>query len=248
MPVSEEDIVAALKAKGADAPRLTPEEVHDMIASSHEYQPEGTTLTICVLTLRNGFTVVGQSAAASPENFDEHIGRQLAFEDAKRKVWAFAGYGLRDRLASTVRAALVPGSPAMETAAALAHEVNRIWCAMNGDFSQPAWPMAPQWQRDSAWKGVMYHSANPSAGPEAGHNNWLADKRRDGWVYGAIKDPEAKTHPCMVAFDDLPLDQQIKDRLFKAVVHAVVGAVYGHFKHFEGSDAVTDHANPAENG
>jgi hypothetical protein len=55
-------------------------------------------LTICVITLQNGFTVLGQSACASPENFNQDIGNRLAFEDAKNKIWAFMGYALKQDL------------------------------------------------------------------------------------------------------------------------------------------------------
>ena len=58
----------------------------------------GTTLTVCCLILENGFTVTGQSAAASPENFDEEIGRKIARADAREKIWQLEGYLLRERL------------------------------------------------------------------------------------------------------------------------------------------------------
>jgi hypothetical protein len=58
----------------------------------------GTTMTVCALTLKNGYIVSGESAAASPENFDEAIGRKIARENARNKIWAFEGYLLRERL------------------------------------------------------------------------------------------------------------------------------------------------------
>lgn len=57
-------------------------------------------LTFCVLVLSNGFTVTGESACASPENFDAEIGRKVARENAKQKVWPLLGYALRDKLAA----------------------------------------------------------------------------------------------------------------------------------------------------
>ena len=53
------------------------------------------------------------------------------------------------------------------------------------------------------------------------HNNWSAEKVADGWVYGEVKDVEKKTHPCLVPFDQLPLFQQKKDKLFSAIVDAL---------------------------
>ena len=105
--------------------------------------------------------------------------------------------------------------------ASVAHEANRMFCRAHGDFSQPEWGDAPEWQIESAIDGVLFHMANPSAGPEASHNNWCAMKASNGWTYGLVKDPEAKTHPCMVPFDQLPLEQQAKDHLFRAIVHAL---------------------------
>lgn len=105
--------------------------------------------------------------------------------------------------------------------ATVAHEANRAWCATHGDFSQVAWADAPQWQRDSALLGVEFILSNPDAGDSALHDNWAKDKANDGWVYGATKDVDAKTHPCMVPFEDLPDEQQAKDRLFRSVVTAL---------------------------
>lgn len=105
--------------------------------------------------------------------------------------------------------------------ARVAHEVNKAYCASIGDHSQPIWDEAPDWQKSSAIDGVNFHIENTDAGPDASHNNWLKAKEADGWVFGLVKDPEAKTHPCMVLFEELPLEQQIKDHLFRAVVHAM---------------------------
>jgi hypothetical protein len=104
------------------------------------------------------------------------------------------------------------------------HEVNRAYCQALGDLSQPAWADAPDWQKDSAMLGVELHAGNPDAGPQASHESWMAQKLADGWVYGEVKDPGAKTHPCLVPFADLPVDQQAKDFIFRAVVHSMLSA------------------------
>jgi len=111
-----------------------------------------------------------------------------------------------------------------EEIARVAHEVNRAYCQALGDHSQPAWEDAPEWQRQSAITGVALHTQRPEAGPEASHESWLQEKQRTGWRYGTKKDAEAKTHPCMVAFDALPREQQAKDFIFRAVVHALASA------------------------
>ncbi|MEL7299392.1 MAG: RyR domain-containing protein [Pseudomonadota bacterium] len=110
----------------------------------------------------------------------------------------------------------------IEATARVAHEANRAWCAANGDMSQPEWEAAPEWQKNSAMDGVRFHMENPNAGDSASHDNWMRHKEGGGWVYGEVKDDEAKTHPCMVPFDQLPRDQQIKDALFRAIVHATI--------------------------
>ena len=104
--------------------------------------------------------------------------------------------------------------------ARVCHEANRAWCEANGDFSQPNWEAAPDWQKESAMNGVAFHRANPDAGDSASHDNWMAEKVAAGWVYGEVKDPDAKTHPCIVPFGELPRHQQIKDAIFRAIVHA----------------------------
>lgn len=105
--------------------------------------------------------------------------------------------------------------------AKVAHEANRAYCANLGDYSQQEWEAAPEWQRTSACMGVMFHLENPEAGDAASHESWLKQKQLDGWVYGAVKDPQNKIHPCMVPFTALPPEQQKKDALFRAIVHAL---------------------------
>jgi len=105
--------------------------------------------------------------------------------------------------------------------AMVCHETNRAYCRTLNDFSQPEWDDAPDWQRKSAIKGVEFCALNPDAPPSANHESWLEEKRRDGWRYGAVKDPEAKTHPCFVPYEELPIEQRRKDALFKAIVAAL---------------------------
>ena len=109
----------------------------------------------------------------------------------------------------------------LEDIASVAHEVNRAYCQAIGDDSQPTWEDAPQWQKDSAINGVILHTSNPDAGPQASHEGWMAQKIAYGWKYGPVKNPEIKEHPCLVPFDQLPIEQQAKDFIFRAVVHAI---------------------------
>lgn len=94
----ERAIEDEVTAKGLTAPRITPEHIDAMIAGEAYHVFPGTTLTVCCLTLANGFMVTGESAAASPENFDAEIGRKIARAEARNKIWLLEGYLLRDRL------------------------------------------------------------------------------------------------------------------------------------------------------
>jgi len=115
-----------IQAKGLTAPRITPADIEANIASEHYFTAEDgiagsmfietelaeevdevrenmhgslRLLTFCVLVLRNGFTVTGESACASPENFDAEIGRKIARQNAVAKIWPLMGYELRSKLA-----------------------------------------------------------------------------------------------------------------------------------------------------
>lgn len=109
----------------------------------------------------------------------------------------------------------------IEQIAKTCHEVNKAYCEANGDYSQLPWEQAPEWQKQSAVNGVQFHLDNPDSKPSDSHDNWLKEKIADGWVYGEKKDPEAKTHPCVIAYEYLPKEQKVKDYLFIAVVRSL---------------------------
>lgn len=113
--MNEQTIEQEIQAKGLTAPRITPADIEANIESEHYFtaadgllgqlntpQPDLDSplylLTFCVLVLKNGFTVTGESACASPENFDAEIGRKIARQNAVQKVWPLIGYELRTRL------------------------------------------------------------------------------------------------------------------------------------------------------
>ncbi|WP_349935033.1 Gp49 family protein [Acetobacter sp. A11-2] len=98
MNATDAKIEQEIQAKGLNAPRITPDHINNTIQDIEYLRPKCGVLTICVLTLANGFTVTGESACASPENFNEEIGRNIAFENARQKIWALEGYLLKQRL------------------------------------------------------------------------------------------------------------------------------------------------------
>lgn len=104
--------------------------------------------------------------------------------------------------------------------AQLCHEANRAYCEMIGDLSQDKWDDAPEWQKESATNGIKFLLENPDSTPEEIHNNWMKDKRKAGWIWGEIKDPERLEHPCLRPYHELPKQQQVKDKLFKSLVDA----------------------------
>lgn len=105
-----------------------------------------------------------------------------------------------------------------------AHQLNKQWCEYNDDMSQVDWEECPEWQKRSAITGVLYMMENDDAGDSALHDSWMQSKLNDGWRYGEVKDETAQTHPCIVAFDQLPKHQQFKDRLFHSIVKASLEA------------------------
>lgn len=100
MSKNETAIEAEIQAKGLNAPRLTPAHIDAVILGEDYHVFPCTTVTVCCLTLRNGYNVTGESAAASIENFDEEIGRNIARENARQKIWALEGYLLKQTLSS----------------------------------------------------------------------------------------------------------------------------------------------------
>lgn len=100
MSQNEEQIEQEINEKGLNAPRLNPAMIDAAIVSEQYHVFPGTTMTVCALTLRNGYIVSGESAAASPENFDAAIGRKIARENARNKIWALEGYLLREKLSN----------------------------------------------------------------------------------------------------------------------------------------------------
>lgn len=96
--MSRKQIEQDIQDKGLTAPRITPDQIDATVVGEQYHVFDGTTLTVCCLLLANGFTVTGESACASPENFDIELGRKIARENAKQKIWALEGYALRNKL------------------------------------------------------------------------------------------------------------------------------------------------------
>lgn len=113
--MTDQQIESEIQAKGLTAPRVTPADIENEIAEEVFFTAADGVhgkggevainspvqlLTFCVLILRNGFTVTGESACASPENFDAELGRKIARRNAEAKIWPLLGFRLRDQLAN----------------------------------------------------------------------------------------------------------------------------------------------------
>ncbi len=114
--MNDKAIEQEIQDKGLTAPRITPADIEASIAQEHYFTAMEAAkskgyleksdddslrcLTLCVLVLKNGFTVTGESACASPENFDAELGRKIARQNAVQKVWPLMGYELRSKLAT----------------------------------------------------------------------------------------------------------------------------------------------------
>lgn len=114
MNKNDQSIEQEIQHKGLTAPRVTPDDINANIATEHYFTamdgvcgnqlmelpsyPPLEHLTFCVLVLRNGFTVTGESACASPENFNAEIGRKIARQNAVQKIWPLMGYHLKAQL------------------------------------------------------------------------------------------------------------------------------------------------------
>lgn len=109
-----------------------------------------------------------------------------------------------------------------EDIAYVLYEANRAVQVIQGDpRPSPSWEDAPEYQVRETVASVNEALADPGRTPEQNHEGWCERLRADGWVHGEVKDAERKTHPTLVPFGDLPVEQQLKDRLFIAVVRAL---------------------------
>lgn len=110
-------------------------------------------------------------------------------------------------------------------AAEAGHEANREYCISIGDTSQVPWAEAAMWQKESAISGVTFAVEHDFPSPEKMHENWMAEKLKAGWVYGEVKDPDAKPpkHPCLVPYAELPEAQRKKDEIFRTAIMKALG-------------------------
>lgn len=96
--MTDNEIEKEIQDKKLTAPRITPEHLEQVIVSEQYHVFDDSTFTACLLALKNGYTVLGESACASPENFNAELGRKIARDNAKNKIWQLEGYLLKQKL------------------------------------------------------------------------------------------------------------------------------------------------------
>lgn len=121
------------------------------------------------------------------------------------------------------RSTAKPDDAAISRIAQVIHEAMRAWQAANGQAPAPPWGRAPKWMKESTAKSVVWRLANPHADASAQHDQWLLQKKADGWKHGRAKDAKKKTHPMIVPYDALPEFERRKDALLNSVVDALAG-------------------------
>jgi hypothetical protein len=101
------------------------------------------------------------------------------------------------------------------------HEAVRAWQKANGQAAAPPWSRAPKWMREASREAVLWRMENPKAPSSAQHDQWLAQKRAEGWRYGRTKNGARKTHPLIVAYADLPEVERRKDAMVGALIDSL---------------------------
>lgn len=106
----------------------------------------------------------------------------------------------------------------IEKIAKVVHAVNQVYRQSIGETPDASWETAPDWMKASTRLGVQKILTKEIRTAKDSHESWLAHYRSNGWTHGPVKDPEKKEHPCFLPYEELPIQQRVKDDLFWAVV------------------------------
>ena len=101
------------------------------------------------------------------------------------------------------------------------HEAVRAWQKANGQNAAPPWSRAPKWMREASQEAVIWRMKNPGASSAAQHEQWMAQKKAEGWTYGKIKSGVKKTHPMLAPYRELPEIERRKDALVAGIIDAL---------------------------
>lgn len=123
----------------------------------------------------------------------------------------------KERRVGSQRGDIMIDQDRIDAIARTVHEAMRGWVAAHGERPTPPWSQAPKWMKESSRESVRFAIENPDAPHSAQHDQWMAQKRRDGWTFGQTKDEVKKTHPMLIPYDDLPDFEKRKDALVRAI-------------------------------
>jgi len=198
---------------------LQKEDVDKLVANSIiKTKRVGNKSVVVTVILENGFEVTETQQSMTPEDFYLNSGKKYCLNRIGHKIAELEAYRLH---CENHKKIWPPREREVEQIAFVAYQLNKVYCEFNDDDSQLDWYDAEEWVCESIRNGVKFRLDNAEVSASLSHENWLAHKQATGWKYGKIKDIEKKEHPCMVPFDELPVSQQFKDVLFKAVVDAM---------------------------
>lgn len=107
----------------------------------------------------------------------------------------------------------------------LVHQVNDAYRNMIGESPKGDWDSLEEGVKESTRKGVAFILSNPGATPKEIHDKWVEERECEGWSFGEVMDEEAKTHPCLTPYEQLPIEHRMKDFLYRNTVMAVLGTL-----------------------
>lgn len=113
----------------------------------------------------------------------------------------------------------------IESLSRIVHEVNKVYCETQNDFSQKSWDEVDESRRVSTRDGVTAIINGSVTTPEESHENWMKYRLSQGWTYGKVKDDDAKTHPSLVPYSKLSSPERFKDALFHSIVMAYINFI-----------------------
>jgi hypothetical protein len=110
-----------------------------------------------------------------------------------------------------------------EQIAKICHEAVAAYSKSLGDSKAiPSWDKATEEEKEAVTKSVILHIGSVDAYPAENHNAWVKERVDSGWVFGEVEDEKKKTHPFILPFDQLPIEQQIKEHLLRGIVQSMI--------------------------